>query len=48
MATMKAVVDKVEAAHTGDSHHGIVTKHGDRALALIGDERVSLTDEDVC
>lgn len=23
-------------------------KHGDRALAIIGDERVSLTEEDVC
>ena len=25
----------------------IVAKHGDRALALIGDERISLTNEDV-
>lgn len=26
----------------------IAARHGDRALAFIGDERVSLTDEDVC
>lgn len=25
----------------------IAAKHGDRALALIGDERIRLTDEDV-
>lgn len=27
--------------------HDIAAKHGDRALAIIGDERVSLTEEDV-
>lgn len=41
----KVVVDQVEEAR---SRHGRKTaQHGDRALALIGNERVSLTDEDV-
>lgn len=32
---------------TGLDRHGLA-KHGDRALALIGSGRVSLTEEDVC
>src|SRR2546423_1390154 len=43
-ATDKSYVEDIEkAARRRQSS----TKHGDRALAIIGDDRVSLTDEDV-
>jgi hypothetical protein len=48
MAANKGVVDKVEETLHGERRLGAAAQHGDRALALIGDERVSLTDEDVC
>jgi hypothetical protein len=36
----------------GEKHfhiaHGGSNKRGDRALVIIGDERVALTEEDVC
>lgn len=38
-ATPRAISDAEKA--------DIATKHGDRALAIIGDERISLTEEDV-
>jgi hypothetical protein len=49
----KAIVDKVEEAPDTSSAHAATkiddaAQHGDRALALMGDERVSLTEEDVC
>jgi len=48
----KAVTDRVEEAHPTSfkeswEKDGDVAQHGDRALALIGNERVSLTEEDV-
>ncbi|KAK5128906.1 hypothetical protein LTR85_000239 [Meristemomyces frigidus] len=45
----KVVVERVEEACSdlrSGRHGGDVAQHGDRALALIGNERVSLTDED--
>lgn len=38
----KAGMDHYDAKHGVDE-----VKHGDRALQIIGDERVTLTDEDV-
>ena len=38
-ATPRAMSDAEKA--------GIAARHGDRALAIIGDERISLTEEDV-
>jgi hypothetical protein len=29
-------------------HHNEAARHGDRALSIIGDERVTLTEEEVC
>lgn len=29
-------------------HHNDAARHGDRALSVIGDERVTLTEEEVC
>jgi hypothetical protein len=48
MVSNKGVIDKVEEASHADRRHSATAQHGDRALALIGDERVSLTEEDVC
>ncbi|KAK4545221.1 hypothetical protein LTR36_003400 [Oleoguttula mirabilis] len=45
----KVIVDQVEEAHSNlqrERPGGDVAQHGDRALALIGNERISLTDED--
>lgn len=47
----KYFVHESEEVEHGRRSHSIdrreSTKHGDRALALIGDERVFLTEEDV-
>lgn len=51
MASNKVFVDRVEETHSGHSgvemKDGPVARHGDTALAFLGNERVSLTDEDV-
>lgn len=51
MALDKSVVDNVEESRRSTSYSHIkdaaAAKHGDTALKIIGDERVSLTDEDV-
>jgi len=39
---------KLNAGHTMTAERRESVKHGDRALALIGDERIVLTEEDVC
>lgn len=50
-STTKTVVERVENAHPSAlddvdaKHQG--PKHGDRALAYIGGDRVRLTEEDV-
>ena len=42
------MIEKHEHGHTADRRHSAVAaQHGDRALALLGDERVRLTEEDV-
>ena len=45
-------MDKSEAEHQETVEHRVVgseaAHHGDRALAVIGDERITLTEEDVC
>lgn len=46
MEANKSDIEQVEDSDAPRSHSIDATK-GDRALALIGDERVSLTDEDV-
>jgi hypothetical protein len=44
----KAAFDDFEKAEHHDITHDLpFTKHGDRALSLIGNERVTLTDEEV-
>lgn len=43
----KAAFDEVEHTESSLEKYGGVAKHGDRALAIIGDERVIVTDEDV-
>ena len=43
----KSYVEQKEDIEKGERRRQSATKHGDRALAIIGDERVSLTDEDV-
>ncbi|KAI5363919.1 Putative major facilitator superfamily, MFS transporter superfamily [Septoria linicola] len=49
MATSKTAVDMIEE-HDPRKNNSIIgheaSQHGDRALAIIGDERVSLTEED--
>jgi len=40
--------DVEEARHTHHDDHTASVKHGDRALAIVGDDRVELTEEDVC
>lgn len=51
MSFDKSVVDKVEGRRSTSYSHfkdaAAATKHGDTALKIIGNERVSLTDEDV-
>jgi hypothetical protein len=50
MAKNAASTDMVEEYHEpqkGSSIDAQVAKHGDRALAIIGDGRVRLTEEDV-
>jgi hypothetical protein len=39
--------DDIEKAEHHDVTHDHHARHGDRALSLIGDERVTLTDEEV-
>jgi hypothetical protein len=39
--------DVEKAGHNDSLHDEVVMKHGDRALAYIGDERVTVTEEDV-
>jgi hypothetical protein len=34
--------------HTHSNRRDITKLHGDRGLALVGDQRIPLTDEDVC
>lgn len=46
--TEKYAVEQKEDIEHGRSSRHSSTKHGDRALAIIGDGRVLLTDEDVC
>lgn len=49
------MASKMSISHHDDTLRGmsdadkaeIAAKHGDRALAFIGDERISLTEEDV-
>ena len=43
----KSYVEQKEDIEKGERRRQSSTKHGDRALAIIGDERVSLTNEDV-
>lgn len=48
MNATKDGVEQVEEAYPPSSRKTSISKtKGDRALALIGDERISLTDEDV-
>ena len=45
----KGFVDKVESAATlDDASSRSVAKHADRAFSLVGNERVKVTEEDVC
>jgi hypothetical protein len=46
--TEKSELEQKEDIEHGGRRRQISTKHGDRALAIIGDDRISLTDEDVC
>ena len=44
----KAAFEEVEKGRPSLGHiDDVALKHGDRALAIIGDERVTLTDEEV-
>jgi hypothetical protein len=45
--TNKHKVDEMEDVEVGDRLRQESIKHGDRALAIIGDGRVQLTEEDV-
>lgn len=53
MDSNKGVIEQVEEAHSGSSRRlsalssAKAHPRGDRALALIGNERITLTDEDV-
>lgn len=53
MTNRLEIEDKAEVSHLDDAlanekgNHNRDVKHGDRALALIGDERIELTEEDV-
>ena len=50
MAVQHSVAEKPSVSQMEDVEHGKASydiKHGDRALALIGDEHVLLTEEDV-
>jgi hypothetical protein len=44
----KGYLKQKEDIENGGRRRQSSIKHGDRALAIIGDDRVSLTDEDVC
>jgi len=53
---LKEIAQHVEAIELGDSRHGTgssndtdpnLKQHGDRALAIVGSERIILTEEDV-
>jgi hypothetical protein len=51
-STEKASVDHDEDVEAGGQHHAHGRRdhmklHGDRGLALVGDERIPLTEEDV-
>jgi hypothetical protein len=43
----KSYIEQKEDIEHGRRRRQSSTKHGDRALAIIGDDRISLTDEDV-
>jgi hypothetical protein len=43
----KPYAEQKEDVEYGGRRRQSSTKHGDRALAIIGDDRISLTDEDV-
>lgn len=47
-AAEKGYLEQNEDVEDGTPRKQGQAKHGDRALAIIGDERVSLTDDDVC
>jgi hypothetical protein len=44
---LKPYVEQKEDIEHGGRRRQSSTKHGDRALAIIGDDRISLTEEDV-
>jgi len=54
-AELKATTQHVEAFELGHGRHGTssddidpsLKQHGDRALAIVGSERITLTEEDV-
>lgn len=43
----KSYLEQKEDIEKGERRRQTSTKHGDRALAIVGDARVWLTDEDV-
>ena len=47
MADDKGVASGVDRIEHIEDPHDASAKHGDRALALIGDDRVEVTEEDV-
>ena len=47
-ATEKSYYEQKEDTERGGHRRKSSVKHGDRALDIIGDSRVSLTNEDVC
>lgn len=44
---LKPYIEQKEDIEHGGRRRQSSTKHGDRALAIIGDDRISLTEEDV-
>lgn len=46
-AMEKGYLEQKEDIENGERRRQSSMKHGDRALAIIGDDRVSLSDEDV-
>jgi hypothetical protein len=47
LSVEKPYAEQKEDVEYGRRRRQSSTKHGDRALAIIGDDRISLTDEDV-
>jgi hypothetical protein len=47
LSVEKPYVEQKEDIEHGGRRRQSSTRHGDRALAIIGDDRISLTDEDV-